>query len=206
MVPLNNRYTCPHCNVGTVSCSSRQNTHIVTEPISETRTIPEGAPEGYRIVFEGKGNQLPFSRASNVIYTLHYAIPAGYSIQDNDLVYDMKVYNKKRSNEQLSVKESKEIHSYTIETPLGRSVTFVYPGSLQEGDGIKVIEGEGLPIMGHPVKCKQFVVTDSMSKSDQRNRSCMWFRRIIMQVMKRFLPILADIVNVMVEKCTITKE
>lgn len=179
---------------------------MVTEPISVIRTVPEGAPDGYRIVFEGKGNQPPFSQASDVVYTLHYAIPAGYSIQGNDLVYDMKVLIKERSDEQLSVKESKEIHSYTIETPLKRSVSFVYPGSLQEGEGNVVIEGEGLPIMGHPVKCKQFVVTDSMSKSDQRNRSCLCQMMIIIQVMRRFLRISADIVNAMVEKCTITKE
>ena len=64
---------------------------MITESVSEYHLIPEGAPDGYRISFEGKGNQLPFSHASNVIYTLHYSVPSGYSIRDYDLVYDMKV-------------------------------------------------------------------------------------------------------------------
>lgn len=59
--------------------------------MSQTRLIPEGAPEGYRITFDNGGNHLPFSHPSNVIYTLHYSVPHGYSIQGQDLIYDFQV-------------------------------------------------------------------------------------------------------------------
>ena len=63
----------------------------IMRTISEQAFIPEGAPEGYRIVFKGKGDQQPFSHPGNMIYTLHYALPTGYSIQKNDLIYEKRV-------------------------------------------------------------------------------------------------------------------
>ena len=70
------------------------------------------------------------------------------------------------------MKEAKQPREYTLLTPLGRNITFFYNGGLENSESSYVIEGEGLPIIGHSVMCKEFVVTGSSNQKDRRNRSC----------------------------------
>lgn len=49
---------------------------------------------------------------------------------------------------------------HTVVTPVGHRITVTYSGGLLERENaIQVIEGEGLPRMGNPVRCRGFVVT-----------------------------------------------
>lgn len=61
------------------------------ERVTRRALIPEGAPEGYRVTFEGLGDQLPFHGRSDVVYTLHYAVPKHYALRDGLLVYTHNV-------------------------------------------------------------------------------------------------------------------
>ena len=67
----------------------------------------------------------------------------------------------------------KEKQQDTLETPFGREVIYDYPTNQINDDTSIVIKGEGLPILGQAVHCKQFVVTHSYNSKDNHNRSCM---------------------------------
>ena len=67
----------------------------------------------------------------------------------------------------------KEKQQDTLETPFGREVIYDYPINQINDDTSIVIKGEGLPILGQSVQCKQFVVTNSYNSKDKHNRSCM---------------------------------
>lgn len=48
-------------------------------------------------------------------------------------------------------------------TPVGHRITVTYSGGLLERENvIQVIEGEGLPQMGNPVRCRGFTVTKGL--------------------------------------------
>lgn len=66
------------------------------ERVTRRAVIPEGAPEGYRVTFEGLGDQLPFHVSSDVVYTLHYALPDHYQLRSGLLVYSHHVGNGMR--------------------------------------------------------------------------------------------------------------
>lgn len=53
--------------------------------LTQSVTIPEGTSEGYQIVFTGKGSNLPFTKPSSVIFTLHYLMPKPFQIRENVL-------------------------------------------------------------------------------------------------------------------------
>ena len=52
---------------------------------------------------------------------------------------------------------------HTVVTPVGHRITVTYSGGLLERENvIQVIEGEGLPQMGNPVRCRGFTVTKGL--------------------------------------------
>ena len=62
---------------------------------------------------------------------------------------------------------------HSLITPIGHNLTVIYAGGpFSPASQTQVIEGEGLPIEGKPVQCRQFTVTHSSNPQDHRHRRC----------------------------------
>ena len=124
--------------------------------MTQSKLIKEGTPDGSLIRFSGEGHS-----RGDVVFTLHYVLPRGFSILDGDLHY----------HHILTLQEWSHAQSFLVETPIGRKIevpyqpTAIYPSSVH-------VKGEGLPIAGHPVLCEGFFVTNSYRKEDTRPRRC----------------------------------
>mgnify|MGYP003262491969 CR=1 FL=1 len=95
-----------------------------------------------------------------MIFTIHYALPAHFSFEGGDLHYTYMI----------TLQEWSHPHPISLETPLGHVVELPFPTVALPAT--YTIEGEGVPLTGHPVRCEGFFVTNSHRKDDWRNRAC----------------------------------
>lgn len=124
--------------------------------MTQTRLIKEGTPDGSLIRFSGEGQS-----HGDVVFTLRYVLPKGFSILDGDLHYHYI----------LTLQEWSRAQSVSIETPNGHQLEVPYQPLAVDPSSVR-FKGEGLPIAGHPVRCEGFFVTSSLRREDTRSRGC----------------------------------
>ena len=96
----------------------------------------------------------------DVVFTIHYVLPPHFSLEGGDLHYTYVV----------TLQEWSHPHPVSLETPFGHVVELPFPTAALPAT--YKIEGEGVPMAGHPVRCEGFFVTNSHRKDDWRNRLC----------------------------------
>ena len=130
--------------------------------MTQSKLIKEGTPDGSLIRFSGEGHA-----HGDVVFTLRYVLPRGFSIVDGDLHY----------RHMLTLQEWSRAQSFLIETPIGHKLEVPYEPTAAYPSSVR-LKGEGLPMAGHPVHCEGFFVTNSLRKEeeeeeeDTRPRGC----------------------------------
>lgn len=128
--------------------------------VTQSKLIKEGTPDGSLIRFSGEGHA-----HGDVVFTLRYVLPRGFSIVDGDLHY----------RHMLTLQEWSRAQSFLIETPIGHKLEVPYEPTAAYPSSVR-LKGEGLPMAGHPVHCEGFFVTNSLRKEeeeeDTRPRGC----------------------------------
>jgi len=106
-----------------------------------TVTLDRGAREGQRIVFAGKGNVTPGTRAGDVVFVVTVAEHAVFKRQGADLVVAREI----------SLYEAVAGAAFTLRTIDGRAIAVrSREGFVIKPDAVLEVPDEGMPVLGMP--------------------------------------------------------